>query len=139
MVSIKPVTSADIGTVQTPVLVGPTLAKAKPIGRYLAPLPTPLGSKVLFVTGRGVISADVEVIGRSIAVRFHSCPDVDVVYRRLLELEQLILQLDAAGADPQATPTPGRCRICGCTMERACPSGCWWADDTETLCRQHPK
>lgn len=137
MVSIRPVTSADIGTIQTAILVGPTLATARSIGRYLAPLPDPLGTHLLFATGRGAVTAAIERIGDRIAIRFRSCPDVDLVYGRLLELEQTILHLDAAGADLQAEPAPGRCRICGCTMLHACPSGCWWADDTETLCRQH--
>lgn len=31
-------------------------------------------------------------------------------------------------------PTRGKCRLCGCVESRACPDGCSWADDTETLC-----
>lgn len=36
-------------------------------------------------------------------------------------------------------PTPGKCRICGCTEDRACvddlhATGCGWADSTRTLC-----
>jgi hypothetical protein len=29
---------------------------------------------------------------------------------------------------PEALPTPRRCRVCGCTDDRACPGGCWWVD-----------
>jgi hypothetical protein len=29
---------------------------------------------------------------------------------------------------------PARCRICGCTQERACPAGCGWAPDEGDLC-----
>jgi hypothetical protein len=25
------------------------------------------------------------------------------------------------------------CRVCGCTEDRACPGGCWWATDEEQL------
>lgn len=30
--------------------------------------------------------------------------------------------------------TPGRCRYCRCTDERACPLGCWWVDLEHTVC-----
>jgi hypothetical protein len=30
--------------------------------------------------------------------------------------------------------TPGQCRYCGCTDERACPGGCWWMDEAHTIC-----
>ncbi len=30
--------------------------------------------------------------------------------------------------------SPGTCRDCGCTDERACPEGCGWADEGHTLC-----
>lgn len=30
--------------------------------------------------------------------------------------------------------TPGRCRYCRCTDERACPEGCWWIDQEHTVC-----
>lgn len=29
---------------------------------------------------------------------------------------------------------PGQCRWCGCTQERACASGCGWANREQTLC-----
>lgn len=32
--------------------------------------------------------------------------------------------------------TPGVCRICGCTDDYACHGGCYWVDDTKTLCSQ---
>jgi len=28
----------------------------------------------------------------------------------------------------------GRCRVCWCTDEDACPGGCAWVDDAHTLC-----
>jgi hypothetical protein len=28
----------------------------------------------------------------------------------------------------------GVCRYCGCTDERACPEGCWWLEETHTVC-----
>lgn len=30
--------------------------------------------------------------------------------------------------------TPGRCRYCKCTDQRACPEGCSWYDDCATVC-----
>jgi ParB family chromosome partitioning protein len=43
-----------------------------------------------------------------------------------------------------AKPTPlakaaartkrGTCRVCGCTDDHACPNGCFWLDQSETLC-----
>lgn len=137
MLTLQPVRPSDIGAVQTLVLVGPTWQTARVVGRYLAPLPRPLGDTLMIATGSGMVTAAVALVAQQPVIRFASCPDVDRVYRRALELGQAILHLDAAPADVGAAPVRGRCRICGCTMERACPSGCWWADDTETLCRQH--
>jgi len=31
-------------------------------------------------------------------------------------------------------PTPGTCRVCGCTDDHACPEGCSWVDRDHTLC-----
>lgn len=28
----------------------------------------------------------------------------------------------------------GRCRWCGCTHDKPCPEGCWWANRAQTLC-----
>ncbi len=28
----------------------------------------------------------------------------------------------------------GVCRVCGCTDDAACEGGCYWVDETETLC-----
>ncbi len=40
-----------------------------------------------------------------------------------------------------AKSKPARCRVCGCTDERACPVGCHWVeDDLCSVCadfRQH--
>lgn len=80
-----------------------------------------------------MVTGSVMVLAGKPAIRFQNCPDVDRVYRRLQNLGQTILRLDAAAAPVEA----GRCRICGCTMTRACPSGCWWADASETICLQH--
>lgn len=34
-----------------------------------------------------------------------------------------------------ASPGVRRCRVCGCTDDRACPGGCWWAGpDLCTAC-----
>ena len=33
-------------------------------------------------------------------------------------------------------PPSGRCRVCGCTDDRACPSGCCWVDRKHTLCSE---
>lgn len=30
----------------------------------------------------------------------------------------------------------GTCYVCGCTEEHACEGGCWWVDETRTLCSQ---
>ena len=35
-----------------------------------------------------------------------------------------------------AQPTPGVCRVCGCTDRKACPGGCSWADESRTICSQ---
>lgn len=137
MFTITPVPPDAAGQLVTPVYVGPRAHTARLIGRYLAPLPSPLGDKVVIATGRGVIEAAVEHRGGAPTIRFTSCPDVALVYDRLIELQQTFLHLDAAPIDTTAPATPGRCRVCGCTMERACACGCWWADNTETLCKQH--
>lgn len=31
-------------------------------------------------------------------------------------------------------PIAGICIGCGCMDDAACDGGCWWADDTETIC-----
>lgn len=31
-------------------------------------------------------------------------------------------------------PAPSSCQVCGCTEARGCPSGCAWADDSQTMC-----
>jgi hypothetical protein len=31
-------------------------------------------------------------------------------------------------------PTPGVCRVCGCSEPLACPGGCGWANPERTLC-----
>jgi hypothetical protein len=77
-----------------------------------------------------------------------------------LVLQAALQTIDAAGVLPEEEerarlrqaisdyvdrPQPGRCRICGCTEDRACTSvtavpgmlglrNCAWADDTQTLC-----
>lgn len=33
----------------------------------------------------------------------------------------------------------GTCRSCGCTDNRACPTGCYWIDSTHTRCSNCPK
>ncbi len=39
----------------------------------------------------------------------------------------------AEPAEP-AEPAVSTCRECGCTDDRACPGGCWWANDDRDLC-----
>jgi hypothetical protein len=36
--------------------------------------------------------------------------------------------------NPLKATTPGRCRYCRCTDERACDDGCSWADFQHTVC-----
>lgn len=38
------------------------------------------------------------------------------------------------GVPAELEPVAGVCRFCGCTDERACRGGCWWADATRTVC-----
>jgi hypothetical protein len=33
-------------------------------------------------------------------------------------------------------PQSGRCRVCGCTDDRACAAGCCWVDRKHTLCSE---
>lgn len=35
---------------------------------------------------------------------------------------------------PASVAKQGKCRICGCTEDRACEGGCSWADEAQTLC-----
>jgi hypothetical protein len=35
-----------------------------------------------------------------------------------------------------ATINPGTCCVCGCTTERACPGGCAWVDEDQTVCSE---
>lgn len=32
----------------------------------------------------------------------------------------------------------GRCIVCGCTDDAACPAGCAWADEAHYVCTGHP-
>jgi hypothetical protein len=43
---------------------------------------------------------------------------------------------DRAGLGYEELPglTPGVCRYCRCTEQRACPNGCVWVDEERTLC-----
>lgn len=41
--------------------------------------------------------------------------------------------LEAKASSP-ADAVKGECRICHCTEKKACPGGCSWTDETETLC-----
>lgn len=36
--------------------------------------------------------------------------------------------------DRRENGTPGVCRYCGCTDDRACNGGCSWLDETHTSC-----
>lgn len=69
---------------------------------------------------------------------------IELEFRHGYENEDEVLTTVAAllGVDLKSTETPpaaaetkrGTCRICGCTEDRACPGGCAWVDETETLC-----
>jgi hypothetical protein len=41
---------------------------------------------------------------------------------------------DELDVDDVDEPIPGICIGCGCTDDDGCENGCWWADDTETIC-----
>jgi hypothetical protein len=41
---------------------------------------------------------------------------------------------DDEGDDEDDDAEPGVCRYCGCTEARACPEGCEWADEDQTIC-----
>ena len=34
----------------------------------------------------------------------------------------------------RVVPSPGTCMVCGCTDDRACPGGCSWVDERQTIC-----
>lgn len=43
--------------------------------------------------------------------------------------------MTTSSSEPRHEPgIRGKCRICGCTPERACPERCSWADPDETIC-----
>lgn len=52
----------------------------------------------------------------------------DVFADLCLALETMLRERAAA------KPTPGTCRVCGCTDSRACRGGCCWTDEARTLC-----
>lgn len=48
-----------------------------------------------------------------------------------------VLAASRARRRPKPKPVAGTCRVCGCTDNNACqPMGCWWVDDTHTLCSE---
>lgn len=51
-----------------------------------------------------------------------------------LALMQPELVIELAQPEPKVGPVAGVCRKCGCTDDKACPSGCAWADTTRTIC-----
>ncbi len=131
--SITPVRETDVGAERTPIWVGPRFELAREVGRYLAPLPRPLGSELQLHLGLGQpVVAQMLLVERSPIILFRNCPDLARAYDRFASVGQMFFDLPAGRSVAR-----GSCRICGCTMMRACPTGCWWADDTETLCKQH--
>jgi hypothetical protein len=132
--TISPVSREEMGKAKTPIYVGPTMALAREVGLYTAPLPSPLRENLIFVGGIGrPITASVTKAQGVTALLFQNCPDLAAVFDRCAALDQPVFEIEASKQVQRGT-----CRMCGCTMERACPSGCWWADETEqTLCKQH--
>jgi hypothetical protein len=47
-------------------------------------------------------------------------------------------EFDQLAGAPGCAPgcTDGVCRVCGCTDNAACPDGCYWVDDSHTLCSE---
>jgi len=114
------------------VIVGPE-GLTRPVGRYHIVLPADGHQWINFFSPDGHAAAERLKTADGIALRFATCPDVALV---LNCLERAGMP-DALRLDHATPVTRGRCRICTCTMDCACPSGCWWADDSHTLCRQH--
>jgi hypothetical protein len=131
--TITPVTPDQIGPEKTVICVGPRIDLAVNVGHYLAPLPRPLREELQFFIGAGqpIIAAPHQT-DRGLMILFRNCPDLASVHEYTKAIGQTVFDLPAT-----KTVLKGTCRICGCTMDRACLAGCWWHDDTETLCRQH--
>jgi hypothetical protein len=64
--------------------------------------------------------------------------DLKAVQRRALATENGATARVKPGTSRARTaaakPQPGTCRKCGCTDDKACPGGCVWVDEDETLC-----
>jgi len=112
------------------LMVGRTAASAKRVGTYIGPIPE--GPEWHLATDKGQLTAFVDSHEPAV-VRFTSCPELDrcLTARKQDAADRFALTVQ------HRTATAGQCRICGCTMSQACPDGCWWVDDTTTLCRQH--
>lgn len=111
--------------------VGQRPNTAKRIGTYIGVLPE--SPQWVLETDRGLLFASIETLDPA-TVRFSSCPEVEAWLSSLDEGQRLQVAL----ATEHRALTISMCRICGCTTHHACRDGCWWADDTMTLCRQHP-
>ena len=134
MFTMSPVTPAEIGTKKAEIFVGPRLDLARSVGHYVAPLPEPLRSEIIMVLGGPApVKAMVHILAGKPVLLYRSCLELSRAYDRYNALRQECFDLPAANRPLMA----GTCRICGCTMDRACPSGCWWTDKSETLCLQH--
>lgn len=46
----------------------------------------------------------------------------------------ILRRRDSVVSAREDTIVGGTCRVCRCVYERACPSGCSWANASETLC-----
>lgn len=118
-----------------PVVVALTVGQrpetAKRIGTYIGVLPN--GPQWVLETERGLLFASIEPT-KPASVRFSSCPEVEAWLSSLDDGHRLQVAL----ATEHHVQRPSMCRICGCTTDHACLDGCWWADDTLSLCRQHP-
>jgi hypothetical protein len=132
-VVLQPAPPDQLDPVRTVIRVGPTPELARPVGVFCAPLPQPSPDHLIVATGGGPVMAAIEEADGEPVIRFLSCPDIDLVDRHMRELGQPVIVLTAG----DTAPVSGSCRVCGCTQDHACPAGCWWEDDTRTLCRQH--
>lgn len=63
------------------------------------------------------------------------CPHADVEV--LCDAEETSIVITINGDDPAVLDHfDRRCRMCGCTDDRACPGGCWWTEaDLCSSCR----
>lgn len=65
-------------------------------------------------------------------------PDRPIVWRTPLAFVETMVAGLSVPVNPRPVPAAsaesGRCKVCGCTEDRACPGGCSWIDKAKTLC-----